>query len=144
MLPAGFFAPAFRPVLLRGVAMKKPPLDGWRFERSMGGGLKARRTTHLIQSTENLVRRPSYSVRLARFRRAGNVRSNLARPGGNITGTPGAGVDILAKQLELVRTLLRNARSEDATAFPEDEPKRFDELCHYLNIRLCVLATLAM
>jgi putative ABC transport system substrate-binding protein len=35
--------------------------------------------------------------------------ANLARPGGNITGTSGAGADLVAKQLELVRTLLPNA-----------------------------------
>jgi putative ABC transport system substrate-binding protein len=40
---------------------------------------------------------------------AAGLVSNLARPGGNITGTSGAGVDIVAKQLELVRTLLPNA-----------------------------------
>jgi putative ABC transport system substrate-binding protein len=40
---------------------------------------------------------------------AAGLVSNLARPGGNITGTSGPGVDMVAKQLELVRTLLPNA-----------------------------------
>ena len=40
---------------------------------------------------------------------AAGLVSNLARPGGNITGTSGAGVGLVAKQLELVRTLLPNA-----------------------------------
>ena len=35
--------------------------------------------------------------------------SNLARPGGNITGTSGVGADVVAKQLELLRTILPNA-----------------------------------
>jgi len=40
---------------------------------------------------------------------ASGLVSNLARPGGNITGTCGIGADVVAKQLELVRTLLPNA-----------------------------------
>ena len=40
---------------------------------------------------------------------ASGLVSNLARPGGNITGTCGVGADVVAKQLELVRTLLPNA-----------------------------------
>jgi putative ABC transport system substrate-binding protein len=40
---------------------------------------------------------------------ASGLVSNLARPGGNITGTSGVGADVVAKQLELVRTLLPNA-----------------------------------
>ncbi|HEV2714758.1 MAG TPA: ABC transporter substrate-binding protein [Terriglobales bacterium] len=40
--------------------------------------------------------------------RAGLV-SNLAHPGGNITGTSGVGANVVDKQLELVRTLLPHA-----------------------------------
>jgi len=40
---------------------------------------------------------------------ASGLVSNLARPGGNVTGTCGVGADVVAKQLELVRTLLPNA-----------------------------------
>jgi putative ABC transport system substrate-binding protein len=40
---------------------------------------------------------------------ASGLVSNLARPGGNITGTSGVGADVVAKQLELVRTLLPGA-----------------------------------
>jgi putative ABC transport system substrate-binding protein len=40
---------------------------------------------------------------------ASGLVSNLARPGGNITGTCGVGADVVGKQLELVRTLLPNA-----------------------------------
>jgi len=40
---------------------------------------------------------------------ASGLVSDLARPGGNITGTSGVGADVIAKQLELVRTLLPNA-----------------------------------
>ena len=37
---------------------------------------------------------------------ATGVVSNLARPEGNVTGTCGVGVEVVAKQLEVVRTLL--------------------------------------
>jgi ABC-type uncharacterized transport system substrate-binding protein len=40
---------------------------------------------------------------------ASGLVSDLARPGGNVTGTSGVGADIVAKQLELVRTLLPGA-----------------------------------
>ena len=40
---------------------------------------------------------------------AAGLVTNLARPGSNITGTSGVGLDVVAKQLELVRTLLPNA-----------------------------------
>jgi putative ABC transport system substrate-binding protein len=40
---------------------------------------------------------------------ASGLVANLARPGGNITGTSGVGADVVAKQLELLHTLLPNA-----------------------------------
>jgi putative ABC transport system substrate-binding protein len=40
---------------------------------------------------------------------ASGLVTNLARPGSNITGTSGVGADVVAKQLELLRTLLPNA-----------------------------------
>ena len=52
--------------------------------------------------------------------------SNLARPGGNITGTSGAGADLVAKQLELVRTLLPNATRVTALWNPSN--RVFQEL----------------